>query len=413
MKRRAVITGLGIVSPLGIGITNFWKAALAGQSGIRYASTFDLPNLPTRCHIVGEVSDFDPLQWMPATAAKMAGRFSHFAVAAAQMARNDSHFDTAQIPADQIRVAFGTSTNGLAHVIEPTVASFLRGEIIPPWAVLECSAHAATTHVAIGTGAEGMAVSFSTACAAGIDAITWAAEQVMHGAARVVIAGASETPLSACCISALDAVGVLSRWDGPPQEASRPFDRLRSGMVIAEGAAAVVVEDEIHARERSAHIYARILGSAGSTEATHLRKVDLTGRFAARAIALALHKARLHHTDIDYVSAHGNSMIDYDISETAGLKLALGSHAWNTPISSLKSMCGQALSASGAMQVVASCLAIRDQIAPPTINYSEPDPPCDLDYVPNVARPLRLNTALIHAHSMGGSHAALILGRAS
>jgi 3-oxoacyl-[acyl-carrier-protein] synthase II len=411
MNRQPVITGVGIVSPIGVGIDKFWSAALAGQSGIRHATSFETSQLPRECRIVGEVTDFDPSQWMPSTMSKMAGRFSQFAAAVAKMARDDSSIEKTAIPAERIKVAFGTSTNGLAHVIEPTVRSFLRGEDIWPWAVLELPAHAATSHVAIGAGAQGTSVSFATACAAGLDAIAWASDQVMHGQATIVIAGATDTPLSPYCLAALHAVGVLSKWDGAPEEASRPFDLLRSGLVIAEGAAAVVVEDEAHARARRANIYARVLGFAGCTEGAHLRKVDPTGRIAARAMTLALKRAHLEPSHIDYVSAHGNSMVDYDASETAALKLALGRHANSIPISSLKSMCGQALGASGAMQAIASCLSIRDQVVPPTINYRQADPACDLDYVPNIGRTARVNTVLIHAHSMGGSHSVLILGR--
>jgi 3-oxoacyl-[acyl-carrier-protein] synthase II len=208
---------------------------------------------------------------------------------------------------------------------------------------------------------------------------------------------------------ALHAVGVLPKWQGPPDEASRPFDRLRDGLVIAEGAAMVIVEDEENARARGARIYARIGGSGNATEGAHLRKVDQSGHVGALAMRIALRDSKLEPRDIDYVAAHGNSMQDYDSAETASIKQVFGSHAWNMSVSSLKSMCGQAFAASSAMQVVAACLTLRDQIVLPTINYSVPDPACDLDYVPNVARSARVRAILVHAHSLGGLHSAMVL----
>jgi 3-oxoacyl-[acyl-carrier-protein] synthase II len=410
MKRQAVITGLGIVSPIGIGVDRFWEAARAGRSGIGAPTLFDASKLPRECQIVGEVTDFNVRDWMPGAAGKMAGRFSQFAVAAAKMARDDSGLDHADIPAERIKVALGTSMNGLTDVHQPNFEAFLNKETIAPWATLEFPAHAATSHVAIDSHARGQTASFATACAAGLDAIAWAAEQVREGRASAVIAGASETPLSGCTVMALHAVGVLPRWQGPPEEASRPFDRLRCGLVIAEGAAVVVVEDEDDARARGANIYARILGVGEATEGTHLRKVDETGSAGTRAMSTALQRSGLLPSDIDYVAAHGNSMQDYDAAETSALKRVFGRQAWAVPISSLKGMCGQALAASSAMQVVAVCLTLRDQIAAPTTNYHVPDPSCDLDYVPNIARRIRVRHALIHTHSLGGSHSAMIVG---
>jgi 3-oxoacyl-[acyl-carrier-protein] synthase II len=203
----------------------------------------------------------------------------------------------------------------------------------------------------------------------------------------------------------------LSKWMGPASEASRPFDRLRDGLVLAEGAAVVVIEEEQQARARNAPIYARILGYGNAIEGAHLRKVDETGETVARSIHMAMKAADLAPRDIDFICAHGNSMLDYDAAESAGIKHVFKNHAFNMPISSLKSMCGQSLAAGSAMQVVNSCLAIRDQIVSPTTNYSVPDPMCDLDYVPNIARRTRVRTALIHAHSLGGSHVAMILGK--
>jgi 3-oxoacyl-[acyl-carrier-protein] synthase II len=410
MRGLPVITGLGIVSPIGVGVDAFWKSAVEGRSGIGTPTIFDASGLPPECQLVGEVRDFIAREWTSPGIAKTAARFSQFAVAAAKMSLADSGLPSSGTPADGVKVSFGTSINGQIDVGQNNFQSFLRGEEVRPWVSNEYPAHAATSHVAISLGVRAQTMTFATACAAGLDSIAWAAEEVGRGNARAVIAGGTEAPISAFIMEVFRSVGVLSRWEGPAHAASRPFDRLRSGLVLAEGAASVLVEDEASARERGATIYARILSSASVSEGHHLRKVDESGEGAARVILAALHAAELSPSDIDYFCAHGNSMQDYDAAETAGIKHVFAKRAWSLPISSIKSMCGQALAASGAMQVVTACLALRDQIIPPTINYEFPDPVCDLDYVPNVARRARIRHALIHTHSLGGAHVAMILG---
>jgi 3-oxoacyl-[acyl-carrier-protein] synthase II len=410
MKRQPVITGLGIVSPIGIGVDKFWEAALAGRSGIGRPTLFDGSKLPPECRIVGEVRDFNPRLWMPAAAVRVAGRFSQFAVAAAQMALQETQSDEARKDTSSFVVSVGSSMSGLVDIEHSNFLAFLRDDAMRPWTALEYPVHAATSHVAIAIGAHGQTASPATACVAGLDAIAWAAERVAYAQAPAGLAGATETPLASASMEAFRALGALASWFGSPDEASRPFDRLRCGLVLAEGAAMVFIEDEEVARARGASIYARVLGFGSLTEGTHMRNIDATGESAARAMTMAIDSAGLSKRDIDYICAHGNSLVDYDASETAGIKLAFEERAWSVPISSIKSMCGQALAASSAMQVVASCLAIRDKMVPPTINYRVPDPACDLDYVPNFARPVRVRTALIHAQSIGGSHAALVLG---
>ena len=410
MKRQPVITGLGIVSPIGIGIDKFWVSALAGRSGIGAPTLFDGSKAPPECRVVGEVQGFNPLDWMPSQTARIVARFSQFGIAAARMARGDSGLDAAGIPPEHLKVSVGNSMEGHADLGELTHAAHYGGRPVSSWATNEYSAHAVTSHIAIDAGAKAQTMTFSTACAAGLDAVGWAQTEVRRGHARAIIAGGTEAPLSAFSLTFFHAAGVLSKWKGPPEEASRPFDQWRSGLVLAEGAAMVVIEDEEFARARGAPIYARILSFASVSEGAHLRKVDASGVAVARVITLALDQAGLDAKDLDFISAHGNSMQDYDAAETAGIKRALRAHAWNIPVSSLKSMCGQALAASSAMQVVSACLTMRDNIVPPTINYRVPDPKCDLDYVPNVARVTRVRNTLILAHSLGGSHVAMILG---
>jgi 3-oxoacyl-[acyl-carrier-protein] synthase II len=410
MNRQAVITGLGIVSPIGTGVEAFWRAAREGRSGIGRPTLFDASKLPPECQVVGEVRDFDPRNWMSTPHYKKAARFSQFAVAASKLAVNDSQLELAHVPRERLKVAIGTTLNGEVDVAESNLGRFLRGSDPSRWACLEYPAHAATSHVSISVGSQGANTTLGTACAAGLDAIGWATEKLRDGSATTVIAGGTDAPLSPFILAIFRSVGVLSKWSGPPDEASRPFDALRSGLVLAEGAAIVVLEDEECARARGARIYARVLGFASASEGSHLRKVDDTGETAARVMLHALRLARISPQEIDFVCAHGNSMPDYDAAETAALKRAFGRHAWNLPVSSVKSMCGQALAASGAMQVVLSCLVLKHQTVPPTINYRVSDPLCDLDYVPNNARPARVKSLLIHAHGLGGTHSAMVLG---
>jgi 3-oxoacyl-[acyl-carrier-protein] synthase II len=410
MARHAVITGLGIIAPIGMGKDAFWKAALEGRSGTGPLTLCDPGNLPAECRTVGEVRDFSPAPWMSPVSARTAGRFTQFAVAASRMAIEDSGLDLKAVPSDRIGIVLGTSMSGLTDVHETSFSAFLRGDKVPPWTVLEYPAQSATSQISITLGSTGEAMSVATACAAGLDAVGLAAEHIAHGAMTIAVAGATETPLSPYSLAAFHSVGVLSRWR-EPTEASRPFERNRSGLVLAEGAAFVVLEEENFARSRGATLYARVLGRASGVEGEHLRKVDPTGAIVKQVMEGALKAAGLAAQDVDYISAHGNSMPDYDLAETVGIKGAFGTQAYRIPISSLKSMCGQALAASGALQVVGACLSLRDNCVAPTINLRERDPQCDLDYVPNEARFVRMRHVMMHAHSMGGVHTALILGQ--
>lgn len=388
----------------------FWANALKGCSGIGWLSTPDLLDLPRPCRIVGEVKDFRVNEWMGGMHGRMAGRFTHFAVAATKMALDDGHFRTNTVGTDRVKVAFGSSVNGLQDIFETSFTAYLRGEAIQPWLMPEFPVHAATSHITAETGARGHPTSFSSACCAGLDAIGWAARQISEGSADAVIAGASDAPLSKHILLTFHASGTLSKWPGAPEAASRPFDAARSGLVLAEGAATLILEEEKEARCRGATPYARILGFGTATEGGELRTVEASGEAGARAMISALGDADLGPEDIDYICAHGNSMVNYDAAETAAVKRAFGSHARNIPISSIKSMCGHALGAAGAIQAVATCLVLRDSTVFPTINCEQPDPLCDLDYVPVEARRARVRHAMVHTHSIGGTHLALILG---
>jgi 3-oxoacyl-(acyl-carrier-protein) synthase len=326
------------------------------------------------------------------------------------MAEDDSGISFERLPRQALSVAIGTSVNGHSDVAEDNFKRFLGGEGIPVWAALEYPGHAATGHVAIDVRAHGHTTTFGSACAAGLEAVSWAARSIQDGRAAVALAGGTEAPLSDFILEVFHSVGVLARWPGHPSQASRPFDGQRTGMVLGEGAGVVVLEEEQEAIRRGGRIYARVLGAACVTESMHLRKIDPTGAVVERVIRAAVSDAGIPLSEIDYICAHGNSMRDYDAAETAGIKLAFGGRAWSIPISSIKSMCGQALAASSAMQVVTAALTIQRGLIPPTINYQTRDITCDLDYVPNEARAARVRTALVLAHSLAGVHVAMVLG---
>ena len=341
--------------------------------------------------------------------AEVTARFSQFALASSDMAVKDAGLDLTLVPADRLTVAFGTSMSGLVDFGFGAHESFLGGQGIQPWIAREFPGQAATTHVGSEVGARGPTTTMASACAAGLDAIAWAAERVCRGEATAAIAGASETPLGPSTLEAFREFGLLATWAGDPASACRPFELNRTGLVVSEGAAAVVLEEERAARARGAHIYARVLGSGRSMEAP-ARRIDLEGKAAAQSMTEALRAAGFTPRDVDYIAAHGNGIPDHDLAETSALKLALGPQAWSVPVSSIRSMCGQAMAASSAIQIVTGCLVIRDRQIPPTINFHERDPQCDLDYVPNKARVARVRNVLVHVRSIGGTHASMILG---
>lgn len=405
-----MITGLGVIAPNGIGKDAFWRNLLAGTSAVDYITAFDASTYP--CKVAAEVKDFEPERFMHPRRTKHRGRFSQFAVAAAKLAIEDSGLTVANDP-ERTMVCLGTSAHGIADVYETGVAALQKDGVdgIPVMTGIEYAAHAASGHVSVELGIRGQAMSLASACASGIDAAQWAASEVAAGRASVVLAGGTEAPLGPMCFAAFCASRTLSSYDCPHVKASRPYDRDRCGFVLGEGAAIYVVEDLEHALARDAIIYAEILGFAAGNEGGYGNRTDAAEIALVGAIRNALIHASTDRSDIDYVNAHGNALPDYDVVETAALKKALGPVAYNVPVSSIKSMIGHALGAASAFQIVATCLSLRDQMIPPTINLDTPDPECDLDYVAHNARSIRLRNALVNAHAMGGTHSVLILGR--
>ena len=413
-RRRVAITGLGVIAPNGIGKNDFWNNLLAGNSAIEFIASFD--SSPYPCKIAAEVKSFVPRDFLSARAVKTAARFSQFAIAATRLALADSKLSISPSLASDTAICYGTSVNGVGDVADEAARALYQGAGIggmKPWAVLEYPSHAASSYLAIEFGITGPALSVSSNCCTGIDAIHTAAEYVATGKARVAIAGGCDAPLFPLSFAAFCALGALSNRAKEPHKASRPYDLLRDGIVLGEGAGTVILEDLEAALDRGATVYAEVLGHAAGSEAIGMRKGDIEGSIMALTLRAAIRDANLVPSDIDHINAHGSSLQDYDICDTNGFKKALGRHAYSIPIVSIKSMIGQPVSAAGALQTACACLSITHQIVPPTINQEVRDPRCDLDYVPNRARPSRIRTVLINGHSFGGSVSALVIGKPS
>lgn len=409
--RRVVITGLGVIAPNGIGKDTFSQNLVAGKSGIDYITAFDPSPYP--CHVAGEVRDFDPKAFMTARRAKTMGRFSQFAVAATRLALEDAKVNIDTTLSSSTSIFYGTSINGGGDIAARALEGLIREGVsaINPWAALEYPPHATSSYIAIEFGITGPALSLSSNCCTGIDAINEGFKHVSEGLSDMAVVGGCDAPIFPLAFGAFCALGALTKRNDAPRKASRPYDLQRDGIVISEGAATLVLEELDVARERGARIYGEVLGHGSASEAIGMRKGDLSGKRMASAISDAIRQAGLVAEDIDHVNAHGSSLPDYDICDTNAFKEALGTHAYKIPISSIKSMMGQPVSAAGTIQAAAACLSLREQVVPPTINQETPDPRCDLDYVPNVSRVARVRTVLINGHSFGGSVAALVVGQ--
>lgn len=407
-SRRVVVTGLGVVAPNGIGKETFWQNLIAGKSAIDYITAFD--PTPHSCQIAGEVKDFRPSDFISKRRAKAIGRFSQLAVAAARLALEDSGIHAAAI--QKMAISFGTSVAGLEIAVEGVHDFLAKGHgQIKPSTALEYPPHAAASYLAIEFGINGPAITISSNCCTGIDSIGVAVREIASGRVEAAIAGSSDAPLFPTIFDSFCSLGTLSKRNDDPPKASRPYDLLRDGLVLAEGGAAVILEELETALDRGAPIYAEILGHNAASEGIGMRRGDPSGRVMANTIQGAIRHAGLVPGDIDYINAHGSSLPDFDLYDTQAFKISLGPHAYRVPITSIKSMIGQPVSAAGTFQTAAACMSIKHQQAPPTINQEVPDPQCDLDYVPNLARTARIRNVLINGHSFGGSVSAMVLGR--
>lgn len=410
LSSRVVITGLGPVACSGIGVEAFWRSLVEGQSGLGYITRFDVSDLPVR--IGGEIHGFDATDYMRRRDAIHAGRFTHLAAGAAQLAVQDAGLDLSAYDPYQVGVSFGSSSAGFGSVADETYRIIhTRGdEHADPMGIVEIPVHAAASHILINFGIKGPNTSFSTGCSTGIEAIAHGANMVRSGRARVVIAGASESCLSRNIFFCLCQQGAMST-DPNPLTACRPWDATRTGLVLSEGAGAVILERADLALDRGAHIYAEVVGHGSAVEARHMVFADASGVDLAHAMRMALRSARLSAADVDYACAHGIGSKDYDLADSRALKLALGPRAYAIAVSSIKPVTGQPFAASGALTTIATAKTIASGLIPGTLNHHRPEADCDLDYVPGRTRASRVDTALVNAHSFGGTHAVLVLRR--
>ncbi|MDG4810071.1 beta-ketoacyl-ACP synthase II [Micromonospora sp. WMMD1120] len=405
MTRRVVVTGIGVVSPVGSGKA-FWPALLAGRSGIGAITGFDAADHPVR--IAGEVRDVELREWLEVKDVARLDRVCHLALVAAGMAIQDAAFDHPD--PDRVGVVFGTAIGGAETMRQGVIAEHDRGaRYVSPLFVVTGIPNMATALVSTRFGFRGPSFTTVTACSSSADAIGWGARMVRDGYADACLAGGAEAAVCPPILASFAQLRALSRRNDEATAASRPFDADRDGFVIAEGAAALVLESEESARRRAAPIYAEIAGYGQSSDAYHETAPDPSGRGAARAVDAALVDAGALPGQIGYVNAHGTGTRLSDAAETAALKRAFGAHAYRLAVSSTKSMTGHMLGAAGAVEAAATALALRDGVLPPTINLTRPDPDCDLDYVPGTAREHRADAAISLSMGFGGHNSCLAL----
>jgi 3-oxoacyl-[acyl-carrier-protein] synthase II len=407
--RRVVVTGLGTVNPLGGDVPAFWEACLAGRSGVGEINAFDASPLRTR--IAAEVRGFDPEAHMDRRLARRLDRYGQFFLVAAGQALADAGLSYAEgdAAAERAGVAVGSGVGGILTFQGGMDDMRRRGyERVSPYAIPQIISNMAAGQVSIDYHLTGPSLCAVTACAASANALGDAAEVIRRGDAEVMVAGGAEAAICEFAVAGFSQARALSTRNDDPAGASRPFDAERDGFVMGEGAAALVLEDEGHARARGAAIYGVLAGYGMSSDGYHITLPRPGGAGAARAMSQALRHARLGPEEIDYVNAHGTSTPANDAAETAALKAVFGEYAGRLPISSTKSMTGHLLGGAGALEALVCLLAMRDGVVPPTINYTVPDPECDLDYVPNAARALPVRAAMSNSFGFGGHNVALV-----
>jgi 3-oxoacyl-[acyl-carrier-protein] synthase II len=414
LSRRAVVTGVGAVTPIGNDHPTFWRSLVAGVSGGGPITHFDASDMDVR--IAAEVKGFDPGIAMNPKMARRMSRFIHFGMAAGKEAVADSGIDfEAWTPEqrDRAAVAVNTSGGGIEQVVDSTHILGSKGpRFVSPFAIPALSGSMAACQLSMEYGLTGPVITQVAACASSVIAFQDALHMIQRGDIDVVVTGGTEAPLLRMGFAALSNMGALSHRNDDPEHASRPFDRDRDGFLFGEGAGVIVVESAQHALDRGATIHAEILGSALTADAFHISAPEPTGRGQALCMTRAMRDAGIAPDEIDYIVAHGTSTPLNDVTETRAIKAALGEHAWKVAISSPKSMVGHLLGAAGAISGLAGIGAIREQVIPPTINLDNPDlPECDLDYVPKVARPARVDTVMINGFGFGGQNAVAVFRR--
>ncbi len=408
-RRRVVITGMGTVNPLGNDVPEYWNGLLAGRSGIGPITQFDTSAF--KVHFGGEVKGFDPLTYLEHKTAKHLDRFAQFAMAASIQAVRDSGVDFSKEDPYRCGVILGSGIGGLNEFEEQHGRYLKMGpHHISPFVIPKMIVNAASGNVSIHFGMCGPNTAVATACASAAHAVSDALRAIQYGDADVMITGGSESTITPMALGGFVKARALSSRNDNPQAASRPFERDRDGFVLSEGAGVVVLEDLERARRRNANIYAEVLGTGSSADAYHITAPHGEGIGAIHAMKIALKDAKVNTSDVQYVNAHGTSTELGDAAETKALKEVFGADARRLAISSTKSMTGHLLGASGGVELIACVSSIRHSVVHPTINYQNPDPVCDLDYVPNAAREIRVRRAISNSFGFGGHNCCLVVG---
>ena len=409
-QRRVVITGLGAVTPLGTGVEKNWQSLCAGRSGIGPLTRFDVADFPTR--IAGEVRDFTPTDFIEKKEIKKMDLFIQYCVAAAQMAMEEARVPITPDNEDLVGCIIGVGIGGLTSIEENHV-NFLHTRLkrVSPFFIPKLLGNLAPGQISIRYGAKGLNYTPTSACSSGTHAIGEAFRAIRLGDQDAVIAGGAEAALTPLGLGGFIAMRAVSTRNDAPAEASRPFDKNRDGFVMAEGAGVVVLEELEFAKSHGATIYAEVVGYGANADAHHITAPAPEGEGAVRCMKAALRNAEMDPTEIDYVNAHGTSTPYNDATESLALKRVFGAHATRLAVSSTKSMTGHLLGAAGGVEAVYSALTLHHQVIPPTINYTEPDPDCDLDYVPNASRSARVRAVLSNSFGFGGTNACLVFRR--
>ena len=406
-KRRVVITGLGIVSPVGNDLATAWSNITSGNSGIGPITNFDATAFPTR--IAGEVRDFDPATWIPPKDVKKMDSFIHYGVAAGLMAMQDAGLEITDANAERTGALIGSGIGGIAGIEKTTVAWHEGGpRKISPFYVPSTIINMVAGHLSIMTGIKGPNFSAVSACATSNHSIGMAMRLIQYGDADIMIAGGAEYATVPTAVGGFCSMKAMSTRNDDPQHASRPWDKDRDGFVLGDGAGILVLEEYESARARGARIYCELAGSGSSSDAFHMTAPSENGEGPARCMTAAMKDAGINATDVEYLNAHGTSTPLGDVAETLALKRALGDHAYRTMISSTKSMTGHLLGAAGGVEAIFTILALHHGVIPPTINLDSPGEGCDLDYVPNVAREKRITTAVSNGFGFGGTNGSLV-----
>jgi 3-oxoacyl-[acyl-carrier-protein] synthase II len=408
--RRVVITGVGIVAPVGLDTQSAWENILAGKSGIKPITHFDVEPFSTR--FGGPIYGFDPEKYIPKKDVRKMDKFIHYGLAAGTQAIEDAHLEVTEENCKRIGVAIGSGIGGITG-IENNYEAYRQGgpRKISPFFVPANIVNMVAGDLSIKYGLKGPNYSIVSACSTGTHNIGEAAIMIRHGIVDVMVAGGAEMATSPVGLGGFAAARALSTRNEEPERASRPFDKDRDGFVLSDGAGVVVLEEYEMAKARGANIYAELVGIGMNSDAYHMTAPSENGEGARDCMVLALEDAGLSHDSVDYINAHGTSTPAGDIAETKAIKRTFGGHANKLVVSSTKSMTGHMLGAAGGAEAIFSLLAIRDQVAPPTINYETPDPECDLDYVPNQAREMRIDVALSNSFGFGGTNGTLIFRR--